>query len=138
MPAGFPDWPGCQRCRFPGLNVAPGFPDSPGLNLVSFAICFPVLGPVATTFLGYRGGEHPRLARFAFGFKRNIARAHRPIASLGTCLIRASFGGTDLENADSARRCRFRNSQQKRASDLDSTNVWIPKLDVAGSSPVSA
>jgi hypothetical protein len=23
-----------------------------------------------------------------------------------------------LENADSARRCRFRNSQQKRASDL--------------------
>jgi hypothetical protein len=40
-----------------------------------------------------------------------------------------------LENADSARRCRFRNSQQKRASDLDPTYVWIPKLDVAGSNP---
>jgi hypothetical protein len=44
---------------------------------------------------------------------------------------------TAFENADSARRCRFRSSQQKRASDLDPTYVWIPKLDVAGSSPVS-
>src|ERR1017187_3389092 len=35
---------------------------------------------------------------------------------------------SNLENADSARRCRFRNSQQKRASDLDPTYVWIPKL----------
>src|ERR1022692_4189717 len=52
------------------------------------------------------------------------------------CLICASFGMTFLQNADSARRCRFRNSQQKRASDLDLTDVWIPKLDVAGSSPV--
>jgi len=42
-----------------------------------------------------------------------------------------------LENADSARRCRFRNSQQKRASDFDPTYVWIPKLDVADSTPVS-
>ena len=45
---------------------------------------------------------------------------------------------SNLENADSARRCRFRNSQQKRASDLDPTYVWIPKLDVAGSSPSPA
>ena len=55
----------------------------------------------------------------------------------GTCLVCASFSRSILENADSARRCRFRNSQQKRASDLDSTYVWLPKLDVAGSSPVS-
>src|SRR5664279_707375 len=54
-----------------------------------------------------------------------------------TCLVCASFGRPNLENADAARRCRFRNSQQKRASDLDPTYVWIPKLDVAGSSPVS-
>jgi hypothetical protein len=54
-----------------------------------------------------------------------------------TRLICASFARSNLENADSARRCRFRNSQQKRASDLDPTYVWIPKLDVAGSSPVS-
>ncbi len=53
------------------------------------------------------------------------------------CLICASIGLTDLENADSARRCGFRSSQQKRASVLDSTNVLIPKLDVAGSTPVS-
>ena len=51
----------------------------------------------------------------------------------GTCLVCASFSRSILENADSARRCRFRNSQQKRASDLDPTYVWIPKLDVAGS-----
>src|ERR1035437_774291 len=55
----------------------------------------------------------------------------------GTCLVCASFSRSILENADSARRCRFRNSQQKRASDLDPIYVWIPKLDVAGSSPVS-
>jgi hypothetical protein len=42
---------------------------------------------------------------------------------------------TNLEYADSARCCRFRSSQQKRASDLDSTHVLIPKLDVASSSP---
>ena len=36
----------------------------------------------------------------------------------------------ELKNADSARGCRFRNAQQKRASDLDPTNAWIPKLDV--------
>jgi hypothetical protein len=41
------------------------------------------------------------------------------------------------ENADSARCCRFRKSRQKRASDLDLIYVWIPKLDVAGSNPVS-
>ena len=28
-------------------------------------------------------------------------------------------------------------SQQKRARDLDSIYVWIPKLDVAGANPVS-
>src|ERR1035441_5680907 len=50
----------------------------------------------------------------------------------GTCLVCASFSRSILENADSARRCRFRNSQQQRASDLDPTNAWIPKLDVAG------
>jgi hypothetical protein len=44
---------------------------------------------------------------------------------------------SNLENTDSARRCRFRKSQQKRASDLDPTYVWIPKLDVVGSSPIS-
>src|SRR5450432_1804104 len=53
------------------------------------------------------------------------------------CLICASFGVIDSENTDSARCCRFRKSRQKRASDLDLTYVWIPKLDVAGSSPVS-
>jgi hypothetical protein len=42
---------------------------------------------------------------------------------------------TKWQNADSARRCRFRKSQQKRASDLDSIYGWIPKLDVAGYSP---
>jgi hypothetical protein len=45
---------------------------------------------------------------------------------------------TKWQNADSARRCRFRKSQQKRASDLDSINGWIPKLDVAGSNQLSA
>src|SRR5215471_11404800 len=33
-----------------------------------------------------------------------------------------------LQDADLARRCRFRNSRQIRASDLDPTYVWIPKL----------
>ena len=56
---------------------------------------------------------------------------------LTACLDCASFGWRDLENADSARCCRFRNSQQKRVSDLDSTYVGLPKLDVAGSNPVS-
>ena len=46
------------------------------------------------------------------------------------CLIHASIAGTKWQNADSARRCRFRKSQQKRASDLDSIDGWIPKLDV--------
>jgi hypothetical protein len=50
-----------------------------------------------------------------------------------TCLVCASIGRSKMENADSARRCRFRNSQQKRASGLDSKYGWIPKLDVAGS-----
>jgi hypothetical protein len=54
------------------------------------------------------------------------------VRSEPTCLICASFEATNLENADSARRCRFRNSQQKRTSDLDPTYVWIPKLDVVG------
>jgi hypothetical protein len=36
--------------------------------------------------------------------------------------------------SDSARRCGFRSSQQKRATDLDSMNAWIPKLDVAARS----
>ena len=49
------------------------------------------------------------------------------------CLIHASFGTSELQNADSARLCRFRKSQQKRASDLDSINGWIPELDVTGS-----
>jgi hypothetical protein len=53
------------------------------------------------------------------------------------CLIHASIAGTKWQNADSARRCRFRKSQQKRASDLDSIDGRIPKLDVAGSNPVS-
>ena len=48
------------------------------------------------------------------------------------CLILASIRVTKWQNADSARRCRFRKSQQKRASDLDPKDVWIPKLDVAG------
>src|SRR5436190_2357411 len=43
------------------------------------------------------------------------------------CLVWAE----NTENADSAKRCRFRNSPQKRASDLDPTYVWIPKLDVS-------
>ena len=54
-----------------------------------------------------------------------------------SCLIHASIAVTKWQKADSARRCRFRKSQQKRASDLDSKYVWIPKLDVAGSNPVS-
>jgi hypothetical protein len=36
------------------------------------------------------------------------------------CLIHASIAVTKMAKADSARRCRFRKSQQKRASDLDS------------------
>jgi hypothetical protein len=51
------------------------------------------------------------------------------------CLIHASFTATEWQTADSARRCRSRKSRQKSASDLDSTNGWIPKLDVAGSRP---
>ena len=39
------------------------------------------------------------------------------IFASSTCLVCGSFGWSDPENADSARRCRFRNSQQKRASD---------------------
>ena len=42
------------------------------------------------------------------------------------------LGLTDLENADSARGCGFRSSQQKRVSVLDSNKVLIPKLDVDG------
>jgi hypothetical protein len=53
------------------------------------------------------------------------------------CLVHVSIKVTKSQQADSARCCRFRNSQQKRASDLDPTNRWIPKLDVAGSNPVS-
>jgi hypothetical protein len=48
------------------------------------------------------------------------------------CLDCASFGWADLENADSARCCRFRNSQQKRASDLDPTYVGLTKLPHKG------
>ena len=58
---------------------------------------------------------------------RPVQAAEKDVSRL--CLDWAS----NLENADSARRCRFRNSQQKRASDLDPTYVWIPKLDVTGS-----
>src|ERR1035441_2453104 len=65
------------------------------------------------------------------------AREPRTGCGGSACLICASFGCSNLENADLARRCRFRNSQQKRASVLDPTYVWLPKLDVAGSSPVS-
>src|SRR5262249_38913812 len=53
------------------------------------------------------------------------------------CLICASIRLSYVEEADSARRLRFRKSLQKRASDLDSMNAWIPKLDVVGSSPIS-
>jgi hypothetical protein len=45
-------------------------------------------------------------------------------------LIHDSIARTKWQNADSARHCRFRKSQQKRASDLDSIDRWIPKLDV--------
>src|ERR1022692_570578 len=70
-----------------------------------------------------------------------LARYHRERSILcekRVCLVSASIGRSILENADSARRCRFRKSQQKRASDLDSIYGWIPKLDVAGSNPVSS
>src|ERR1017187_1286452 len=69
-----------------------------------------------------------------------LARYHRERSILcekRVCLVSASIGRSILENADSARRCRFRKSQQKRASDLDSIYGWIPKLDVADSNPVS-
>ena len=39
---------------------------------------------------------------------------------LNCCLIHASIAARKWQAADSARRCRFRKSQQKRASDLDS------------------
>ena len=39
---------------------------------------------------------------------------------------------TGYAAGDSARRCRFRKSQQKRASDLDSKYVWLPKLEATG------
>src|ERR1035438_4274129 len=56
MPAGFPDCPGCQRYRFPGLNVDFGFPDCPSLNLLSFAIGFTLSSFVPATFgCGSRG-----------------------------------------------------------------------------------
>jgi hypothetical protein len=42
------------------------------------------------------------------------------IFASSTCLVCASFGWSDSEKADSARRCRFRKSQQKRASDFRS------------------
>src|ERR1039457_6143095 len=60
----------------------------------------------------------------------------RPVQTVGNDVSRLCLDwASNLENADSARRCRFRNSQQKRASDLDPTYVWIPKLDVVGSNP---
>src|ERR1017187_11042836 len=60
-----------------------------------------------------------------------LARYHRERSILcekRVCLVSASIGRSILENADSARRCRFRKSQQKRASDLDSIYGWITKL----------
>src|ERR1019366_6676411 len=140
MPDGFPDCPGCHRCGLPGLNLVSGFPDCRGLNLVFFAIAFrSEIGCSAYTLPPLReadcrcrtgGPRYPQLA--------DTEPAALPdIRAGGTCLVCASFGSTELGNTDSARRCRFRNSQQKRASDLDPTYVWIPKLDVAGSSPVS-
>src|SRR5580700_6081341 len=57
-----------------------------------------------------------------------VGGSSRPKSS---CLVCASFGRSNLENADSARRCRFRNSQQKRASDLDAIYVCIPKLHLS-------
>src|SRR5450759_1123920 len=60
-----------------------------------------------------------------------LARYHRERSILcekRVCLVSASIGRSILENADSARRCRFRKSQQKRASDLDSIYGWIAKL----------
>jgi hypothetical protein len=64
-------------------------------------------------------------------------RAPSAAVERSCCLIHASIAATKWQKADSARRCRFRKSQQKRASDLDSIDGWIPKLDVAGSNPVS-
>jgi hypothetical protein len=86
------------------------------------------LAEAASTPSGARGTQDAQ----------TLSLRHGPLfVGEGTCLVCASFGSTELQNADSARCCRFRNSQQKRASDLDSINAWIPKLDVAGSSPVS-
>src|ERR1035441_9756153 len=56
------------------------------------------------------------------------AREPRTGCGGSACLICASFGCSNLENADLTRRCRFRNSQQKRASVLDPTYVWLTKL----------
>ena len=95
---------------------------------------------------GGHGGSSRRsilrrgLLSFGLSLKRPFETAREFEASPdwgSTCLVCASFARSNLENADSARRCRFRNSQQKRASDLDPTYVWIPKLDVTGSNPVS-
>src|ERR1017187_1387099 len=82
--------------------------------------------------IGYRGS--PQTSRGHPKYRpADIEPATWPdIRGRGTCLVCASFGSTDLQNADSARCCKFRNSQQQRASDLDPTNAWIPKLDVAG------
>ena len=72
--------------------------------------------------------HHPRM-----GTAQRPWFPHGNHMKMGPCLVHVSFALTKLQNADSARRYRFRSPQQTRASVLDPTNGRIPKLDVAGS-----
>ena len=118
----------CACCPRTRCSLVSGFPDCPGLNFVSFFIQS-----------GLHKRERERCRRKASAWKRRRAefgplpgRADQGTVSLRclipACLDCASFGRRNLGNADSTRCCRFRNSQQKRASDLDPTYVWIAKL----------
>jgi len=115
LPAGFPDCP--------GLHLVTSLPDIPGLNLLFLFVMRVYLG------------QHSQL-RFRPGSKMDGRGRLRPERGRAVSFV-PRLVGQIWQNADLTRRCRFRNSQQKRASDLDSTYGWIPKLDVAGSSPVS-
>jgi len=72
MPAGLPDWPGCQRCGLPGLNWVGGLPDCPGLNLVFFAMGVDLGG---FRWLGYGDGSRS----IPFGWVRGMGRAGRRV-----------------------------------------------------------
>jgi hypothetical protein len=67
-------------------------------------------------------GEKQVSSFMRFDLSRHMMHGPTRAPSAGVerscCLIHASIAGTKWQNADSARRCRFRKSQQKRASDF--------------------